>query len=317
MFVATTTGDLADASLPVSSYVERWKPEIDACLEVTFYALSTSYKASPGMKAFGFSYSKKGNPYVLAVLIACKWFYCRLHRISIYKNWRAAAEGSLAKQLWRMIKVLDAVMQIFSFANHISFLSAKATSESYPDLTSRLSGYGYAPRSSSSQVSDSHSNSLVANAPIVTSTDGSGSGSGGGGGMRGGGVSRAEGQLAIRHQAWQAVQGLALALALLYDWQQLATSARRYAIDLYFRSLHFLNTRMTLSSVGNSFLIQKYIPEFLLRFLRPSSGSVSSDGAGGAVVAAAAAAASAATKDSDPCAICGLHPPEVSLVLWW
>ena len=325
----------------MDSYVERWKPEIDACLDLTFYTLSTSYKASPGMKIFGLSYSKKGNSMALLACIVCKWLYCRIHRISIYKHWREAAEGTLQKKLWRMIKVLDAVVQILSFANNLSFFSATSSaSEAYPDLTSRVSGYGWArvplpasdSASSSSLSRDSakKTHSDLADAlltrplPIPSATPGTGSGSGSGSGSRGSGsvlssgrgASRAEGQQLTRLIAWQAVQGLVLAVALLLDWRHLGVTAKRYVIDLYYRSSHFLKQRFSLVTLYNSVLIPKYIPEFLLQFLKPavnSGGGSGGDSVEGAVCSSSTTAV--ATRDDvtdhDACAICGLSSPEV------
>lgn len=298
--MTATTQDLADASQPAASYMERWKPEIDACLDVAFYVLSTSGGSSPGMKTFRITFSNKGNPYLLGVLVVCKWLYCRLHRISIHQHWRAAADGSLAKRLWRMIRVLDAIIHVMSFANQLSFISARATDETYPDLTSRLSGYGYSPLSRSPALDNNSTGAVTATRPPSTMPPPSS------------GVSRAEVQLRTRHEAWDALQGLALAIALLCDWRRLAVTLWRHALDLCHRTMHGLQQRGGQLSVGALYsslliLIEKFIPDLLLQFLKPVRGAASI----AAADSARAQEALIAATDSDACAICGLQPPEV------
>jgi hypothetical protein len=306
MFVGATTRDLSDSGIPVTTLVDRWKPEIDACLEASFYALSTSFKATPGMKAFGISFSKKGNPYLLGLLILCKWLYCRIHRISIYKNWRAAAEGSLAKKLWRMIKVMDAVMHILSFANQMSFISASVSSETYPDLTSRLSGYGYMP------LHPNNNSEIIAPLQHMGSGQsaegGDGKSRGAGSGAVGIGASRAEAQLMVRHAAWEVLQGLVMASALFCDWKKLSITLKRFVIDVYYRAYTFLK-KCSFESVLDSMPIQKkYIPEIFLQLFQsaPTRKAAKRDGNQGAEKDDVDE-----TRDSAGCAICGQEPPEV------
>ena len=291
------TRDLTDASVPVNSFVNRWKPELDACFEILFYSLSTTYKASPGMKTFGFTYSKKGNPYILALLIFCKWFYSRFQRISIYQNWREAAEHSIQKKLWRLIKLLDAAIQIFSLANYLKFFSSPATSETYPDLTSRLSGYGYAPLVDVSSVSNG---SWVHEATTPDSFSPDNGTSQANNTVVKGGANRAEAQNLTRHVAWQSVQSFLMALAVAYNWRSLGESTKRYVIDIYYRMVYFFRSH---SEFYNYFFVEKYIPDILLRYLKSekSEGPSSTE------------KPDCASCHRCPCTICGLNPAEVSL----
>jgi len=279
----------------MTSTIERWKPELDACLEASFYALSISFRASPGMKAFGFTYSKKGNPLIVVLLVVGKWLYCRLHRISMYKNWRDAAEGSLAKKLWRLLKIMDAVVQVLSFANQLSFISTNVSSEAYPDLTSRLSGYSYAPmqppRSSSSRHHATSSSILTASASASTGV----------------GASRAEAQLLTRHAAWEVLQGLAMAITLFCDWKQLTLTMKRYSIDMYYRAMHLLQHSFSVGGMCDAMLVhKKYIPETLLPFFELKR-SRKARGAGSSSLDEKRAFKE---KDNSACAICAQHPPE-------